>query len=48
LLEGALEWGRTHSCVEAELSTLCGNPARRLYESLGFVAAEVEMRRPLP
>jgi GNAT superfamily N-acetyltransferase len=47
LLEAALEWGRAHSCAEAELNTLCRNPARYLYESLGFTAAEVEMRRIL-
>jgi ribosomal protein S18 acetylase RimI-like enzyme len=47
LLQGALEWGRAQACVEAELSTLCTNPARQLYESLGFVGTEVEMRRSL-
>jgi GNAT superfamily N-acetyltransferase len=44
LLEATLDWGRSQDCVEAELSTLVANPARSLYEKLGFRAFEIEMR----
>jgi GNAT superfamily N-acetyltransferase len=47
LLEEALEWGRGQGCVEAELSVLARNPARELYERMGFKVCEVEMRRDL-
>lgn len=47
LLEEALEWGRGQGCVEAELSVLARNPARELYERMGFEVCEVEMRRDL-
>jgi GNAT superfamily N-acetyltransferase len=47
LLEEALEWGRGIGCVEAELSVLPQNPARQLYESMGFEISELEMRLDL-
>jgi GNAT superfamily N-acetyltransferase len=47
LIEAALQWGRAHDCVEAELNALEGNPARHLYESLGFRVFEFKMRRRL-
>jgi GNAT superfamily N-acetyltransferase len=47
LLEAVWEWGEAKGCVEAELNVLLRNPARRLYEDLGFRAFEVEMRRDL-
>jgi len=47
LLEEALGWGSAMGCAEAELSVLAGNPARKLYERLGFGIFELEMRRRL-
>ena len=47
LVEAGLEWGRRQGCVEAELNVLVGNPARGLYEKLGFEAFELELRRGL-
>ena len=47
LLEAALEWGRQNGCQEAELNVLAGSPARALYESMGFVPFEVNLRRSL-
>ncbi len=47
LVEAGLEWGRRKGCVEAELNVLAGNPARRLYEKLGFETFELELRRGL-
>ena len=47
LIGAALQWGRAHDCVEAELNALEGNPARHLYESLGFRIFEFEMRQSL-
>jgi GNAT superfamily N-acetyltransferase len=44
LLEAVLEWGKERGCVEAELNTLVGNPARSLYKSMGFEVFELEMR----
>ena len=47
LLEAALEWGRYEGCAEAELNVLGRNPARGLYERLGFHAFQTEMVREL-
>ena len=47
LLHAALEWGRSVGCTEAELSVLVKNPARSLYQKLGFRAFEIEMTRKL-
>lgn len=47
MLAEILDWGRGHKCVEAELTVLAKNPARHLYENLGFSVFELELRRPL-
>jgi GNAT superfamily N-acetyltransferase len=47
LLEAVLAWGRARGCAEAQLSVLTENPARKLYESLGFEPFELEMRLAL-
>jgi GNAT superfamily N-acetyltransferase len=47
LVESALEWGREQGCVEADLGVLATNPARALYESLGFAVIDVKMVRRL-
>ena len=47
LLKAVLEWGRASGCVEAELNVLVANPARELYEGLGFSPLQVEMVRKL-
>jgi len=47
LLKTLLEWGRKGGCVEAELNVLVGNPARALYQGLGFSLFEIEMTRKL-
>jgi len=45
LLEAILDWGQKSDCVEAELNTLVRNPARSLYEKLGFSEFEIKMIR---
>jgi len=47
LLVKVLEWGRSIGCTEAELNVLVDNPARSLYQALGFGAFEIEMTRKL-
>jgi ribosomal protein S18 acetylase RimI-like enzyme len=47
LLRAALGWGRGRGGVEAKLTVLARNPARALYESLGFEVFELEMRLAL-
>jgi GNAT superfamily N-acetyltransferase len=47
LLETVIDWGRDLGCVEAELSVLVRNPARSLYQKLGFGVFEMEMTRKL-
>jgi ribosomal protein S18 acetylase RimI-like enzyme len=47
LLRAALDWGRQHRCRQAELCTLPHNPARRLYQELGFTVAGLELRHEL-
>ena len=44
LLEAAIEWGRELGCEQVELNVLAGNPARRLYENMGFEVFEVQER----
>ncbi len=45
LLRAAIEWGRRRHCQQAQLSVLPHNPARRLYQKLGFTVYGLEMRR---
>jgi GNAT superfamily N-acetyltransferase len=47
LLRAALNWGRQHHCLRAELCALPRNPARRLYQELGFTIHGLEMRKEL-
>ena len=47
LLEAAIMWGRENGCEEVELNVLAGNPARRLYESMGFEVFDVQERLKL-
>lgn len=47
LLEALVNWGQRSGCTEAELNTLVANPARALYEKLGFAVFELELRRKL-
>ena len=47
LMAEALAWARAQGCIAAQLNTLTGNPARRLYESLGFREVEARMRLDL-
>jgi ribosomal protein S18 acetylase RimI-like enzyme len=44
LLRAGLEWGKGRGCLQAKLNVLVGNPARKLYEKLGFEAFELAMR----
>jgi predicted enzyme related to lactoylglutathione lyase len=46
-MEEALSWARGRGCVEAQLNTLVGNPARALFASLGFREVESRMTRSL-
>jgi GNAT superfamily N-acetyltransferase len=43
LLRATLEWGRSQGCEEAVLNVLVGNPARGLYEDLGFRPFQTKM-----
>jgi GNAT superfamily N-acetyltransferase len=45
LLRAAIEWGQRHGCQLAQLSVLPHNPARRLYQELGFTVHGLEMRK---
>jgi ribosomal protein S18 acetylase RimI-like enzyme len=47
LLRAAIAWGQQHYCLRAELSVLPRNPARRLYQALGFSAFGLEMRKDM-
>jgi GNAT superfamily N-acetyltransferase len=47
LIRKVLEWGRQMHASEAELSVLVANPARRLYEHLGFQIHEMSMVKTL-
>lgn len=38
---------RGRGCIEIGLTVIADNPARRLYESLGYREASVRMRKPL-
>ncbi len=47
LLRATLDWGRQQHCLRAQLSVLSHNPARRLYQALGFNAFGLEMSREI-
>jgi GNAT superfamily N-acetyltransferase len=47
LLRATIDWGQEHQCLRAQLSVLPHNPARRLYQALGFTAFGLEMRKEL-
>ena len=46
-MELAEREARNRGCVEIGLSVIADNPARRLYESLGYREASIRMRKPL-
>jgi ribosomal protein S18 acetylase RimI-like enzyme len=47
LLRAALKWGQQQHCRRAQLSVLPHNPARRLYQALGFRIFGLEMRKDM-
>ncbi|NTU65178.1 MAG: GNAT family N-acetyltransferase [Chloroflexi bacterium] len=47
LLRAALDWGQHHGCLRAQLSVLPHNPARQLYQALGFNVYGLEMRKEM-
>jgi ribosomal protein S18 acetylase RimI-like enzyme len=47
LLRAALKWGQQQHCRRAQLSVLPHNPARRLYQALGFSIIGLEMRKDM-
>jgi ribosomal protein S18 acetylase RimI-like enzyme len=47
LLRAAIEWGQQHGCLQAQLSVMPHNPARRLYQKLGFTVYGLEMRKEM-
>lgn len=47
LIQKVLEWGHRMGAVEADLNVLVTNPARRLYEELGFQPREISMVKKL-
>ena len=47
LIEKVLEWGQSRDAVEVDLNVLAANPARRLYEHLGFETHEISMVKKL-
>ena len=47
LIEKALEWGQRTNATEADLNVLVANPARQLYEHLGFRPHEISMVKEL-
>lgn len=47
LLRAALAWGQQHHCLQAKLCALPHNPARRLYQELGFKVDGLEMRKEM-
>ena len=46
-MELAERESRDRGCIEIGLTVIADNPARRLYESLGYREASVRMRKPL-
>jgi ribosomal protein S18 acetylase RimI-like enzyme len=47
LLRTAIDWGQQQHCLCARLSVLPHNPARRLYQELGFMVYGLEMRKEM-
>jgi GNAT superfamily N-acetyltransferase len=47
LIQKVLEWGQRMNAAEADLNVLVANPARRLYEHLGFQPQEISMVKKL-
>ena len=47
LIQQALEWGQRMNATEADLNVLVANPARQLYEYLGFQPREISMVKKL-
>ena len=47
LLEALLAWGRERGCSHADLNVLTRNPARALYERMGFTEVQHKLVRPL-
>lgn len=47
LLRTAISWGQQRGCLRAQLSVLPHNPARRLYQELGFTVYGLEMRKEM-
>lgn len=47
LMKHMLDLGKERGCTEAELDTIVANPARRLFEKLGFAVSEHNLRRTL-
>ena len=47
LIKKVLEWGQQMNAVEADLHVLVANPARQLYEKLGFEPHEVSLVKKL-
>jgi GNAT superfamily N-acetyltransferase len=47
LIQEALEWGQCMNAAEADLNVLVANPARQLYEHLGFQPHRISMVKKL-
>lgn len=47
LLDFLVAWGKENSCVEADLNTLLNNPAKKLFEKIGFNIYEHNLRMRL-
>ena len=47
LIQQALEWGQRMNASEADLNVLVANPARQIYDHLGFRPHEISMVKEL-
>lgn len=47
LIQNILEWGQRMNAEEADLNVLAANPARQLYEKLGFEPREISLVKKL-
>lgn len=47
LVEETFAWGRARGCAEVRLNVLADNPARALYDAMGFAETQIQMRRSL-